>query len=140
MATVRLLLERIRSLKAELDEAALALPVVLLVSIGLVNLAIFGSVALNAANAANYGARMGSMAQVNPLGHAVSAANQKLSALPAGTYSVSAGGNTVAGGIMWVQINYQAPNYFRGLASLFGVNAPANLSGSVRQYFRREGW
>jgi len=129
-----------RDCKAELDEAAFALPVILLVSIGLVNLTLFGSAAVNAANAANYGARMGSMAQSNPLGYAVNHAQQKLYALPVGEYSISTGGNTVPGGVMWVQIEYRVPNYFRGLASMFGVSLPSQLSGRVTQYFRREGW
>lgn len=129
-----------RSCKAELDEAALALPVILLVSLGLINLTLFGTAAVNAANAANYGARMGSMAQANPLGYAVSAANQKLGALPVGEYAISTGGSTVAGGVMWVRVEYRVPNYFRDLAGIFGVSAPSTLSGQVTQYFRREGW
>ncbi|RCK72755.1 MAG: hypothetical protein ANABAC_1289 [Anaerolineae bacterium] len=129
-----------RDCKAELDEAALSLPVILLVSIGLINLTLFGSAAVNAANAANFGARMGSVAMASPLGYAASAANQKLSALPIGEYAVSTGGSGVAGGVMWVRVEYRVPNYFSGLARLFGVSSPSELSGSVTQYFRREGW
>ncbi len=126
--------------RAELDEAALALPVILLVSLGLINLTLFGSAAVNAANAANFGARMGSVAQTNPLGYAVSAAQQKLAALPVGEYAITSGGSSVAGGVLWVSVQYRVPNYFAGLAGLFGVSTPSQLSGSVTQYFRREGW
>jgi len=130
----------LRSWKAELDEAALALPVIMLVSVGLMNMTLFGSAAVNAANAANFGARMGSVAQSNPMGYAVNAAQQKLAALPVGTYSVSTGGNTAVGGVMYVTVQYRVPNYFKGLASLFGVSTPSELSGTVTQYFRKEGW
>lgn len=130
----------LRDCKAELDEAALSLPIILLVSLGLINMTLFGSAAVNAANAANFGARMGSVAQSNPMGYAVSAAQQKLSALPIGEYSISTGGNASVGGVMWVTVQYSVPNYFQSLAGLFGVSTPDDLSGSVTQYFRKEGW
>ena len=130
----------LRNCKSELDEAALALPVIMLVSLGLINLSLFGSAAVNAANAANFGARMGSVAQTNPMGYASNATQQKLAALPVGEYTIATGGSTSAGGVMWVTVQYQVPNYFASLAGLFGVNTPPQLSGTVTQYFRKEGW
>jgi hypothetical protein len=41
---------------------------------------------------------------------------------------------------MYVTVQYRVPNYFKGLASLFGVSTPSELSGTVTQYFRKEGW
>ena len=49
----------LRDRRAELDEAAFVLPVLILVSVAIVNLAMLGTAALSAGNAANYGARMG---------------------------------------------------------------------------------
>jgi hypothetical protein len=78
----------LRDRRGELDEAALVLPVLLLISLALINMAILGFAAVNAGNAANYGARMGSVAQSNPVVVAVASANQMLTAAPVGTYAV----------------------------------------------------
>jgi hypothetical protein len=129
-----------RDLRAELDEAALVLPVLLLISLGLVNLGILGFTAVNAGNAANFGARMGSVAQSDPAGVAVSSAYQMLSAAPVGTYSVSVSGGGLPGDLLVVQVSYSVPNYFGGLAGLFGVNTPGNFSSTASSYFRQEGW
>ncbi|WP_416201778.1 TadE/TadG family type IV pilus assembly protein, partial [Thermanaerothrix sp.] len=61
---------RIASRRAELDEAALALPVLLLISLALINLGLLGFAAVNAGNAAEYGARMGSVALADQAGAA----------------------------------------------------------------------
>ena len=63
MNSIRKLL---RDLRGELDEAALVLPVLLLISLGLVNLGILGFAAINAGNAANYGARHGLRGAIRP--------------------------------------------------------------------------
>jgi len=126
--------------RGELDEAALVLPVLLLISLGLVNLGILGFAAVNAGNAANYGARMGSVAQSNPTGVAAASAYQMLSAVGVGTYTVEVSGSGIPGDMMVVQVNYSVPNYFGGLASFFGVDTPGNFTSEVSSYFRQEGW
>jgi uncharacterized membrane protein len=125
---------------AELEEAALVLPVLLLITLGLVNLAILGFAAVNAGNAANFGARMGSVAQSNPSGVASSSAYQMLSAAPVGTYTVSVSGSGVPGDMLVVQVSYTVPNYFGGLAGLFGVSTPGNFTSTASSHFRQEGW
>ncbi len=137
---MRRLLSRLFSKRAELDEAAFALPVVLLVSIGLVNLAILGFAAVNAANAANYGARMGSVAQSSPAQVAASAAQGKLAAVKVGSYTVSVSGGGQPGSRIEVAVTYRVPNYFGGLAGLFGVGTPSQFQGIARATFRQEGW
>jgi hypothetical protein len=129
-----------RDRHGELDEAALVLPVLLLISLGLVNLAILGFAAVNAGNAANYGARMGSVAQSDPSGVAVSSAYQMLAAVPVGTYSVRVTGSGLPGDMMIVQVSYSVPNYFAGLAGFFGVSTPGDLTNTAMSYFRQEGW
>ena len=126
--------------RAEMDEAALVLPVLLLISIGLVNLGMLGFAALNAGNAANYGARMGSVAQSDPSGVAASSAYAMLSAAPVGTYSVSVSGSGLPGDVMIVQVSYTVPNYFGGLAGIFGVHTSQNFTSTATSYFRQEGW
>ncbi len=97
------MLKLLRDHRAELDEAALVLPVLLLISVGLVNLAILGFAAVNAGNAANFGARMGSVAQSDPSGIAAASAYQMLSAAPVGTYAVSVSGSGLPGDLLIVQ-------------------------------------
>ena len=130
----------LRDHRAELDEAALVLPVLLLISVGLVNLAILGFAAVNAGNAANYGARMGSVAQSDPSGIAAASAYQMLSAAPVGTYAVSVSGSGLPGDLLIVQVSYTVPNYFAGLAGFFGVNTAQDFTNTAKSYFRQEGW
>ena len=130
----------LRDRRGELDEAALVLPVLLLISLALVNMAMLGFAAVNAGNAANYGARMGSVAQSNPAGVAIASANQMLAAAPVGTYAVSVSGSGLPGDMMTVQVRYTVPNYFGGLAGFFGVGTPANFTHTATAYFRQEGW
>lgn len=134
-------LERLRSKRAELDEAAFVLPVLLLVAIGLINLAILGFAAINANNAANYGARMGSVAQQNASGVAQSAAQEKLSAVRVGSYQVQVSGDSSPGGLLVVAVRYTVPNYIGGLAGWFGAaSMPREFTGTAQAHFRKEGW
>src|SRR5512136_847892 len=130
----------LRDRRGELDEAALVLPVLLLISLALVNMAILGFAAVNASNAANYGARMGSVAQSNPAGVAVASANQMLAATSVGTYAVTVSGSGLPGDMMTVQVRYTVPNYFGGLAGFFGVSTPAHFTNTATSFFRQEGW
>lgn len=130
----------LHDIRAELDEAVFVLPVLLLVTFGLVNLSMVGFASLSASNAANYGARMASVAQANQAGTAVGAANSMLTAAPVGAYTVSVAGGGTPGSLVRVQVQYSVPNYFAGLTGLFGISTPANWSGTVRSDFRQEGW
>ncbi len=133
-------MRRLFSKRAELDEAAFALPVLLLVSLALVNLALLGFAAVNAGNAAEYGARMGSVTLANQPAAAYSAAQQKVSAVRVGSYTVSVRGGGRPGARIEVAVTYRVPNYFGGLARLFGANLPGQFQGTARAYFRQEGW
>jgi hypothetical protein len=130
----------LRDRGGELDEAVMVLPVLLLISIGLVNLAMLGFASLNAGNAASYGARMGAVAQSNAPGIAAASAYQMLSHAPVGSYAVSVSGSGIPGDRLAVQVSYSVPNYFAGLANLFGVGTPPSFSNTAISYFRQEGW
>ena len=134
------MIRRLFSKRAELDEAAFALPVLLLVSLALVNLALLGFAAVNAGNAAEYAARIGSVALSNPAGEAYSAALAKVNAVRVGSYTVSVSGGGSPGSRIEVAGTYRLPNYFGGLARLFGVNTSSQFQGTARAYFRQEGW
>ncbi len=131
---------RLLSRRAELDEAAFVLPVLLLVSLALINLALFGFAAMSAANAANYGARMGSVAQADPVGVAQASANGRLADVSVGSYAVSVSGSGQPGSLMTVSVTYQVPNYFNMLTQFFGVQSPTSFIGESQAYFRKEGW
>ncbi len=126
--------------RAEIEESVFVLPVLLLVTFGLINLAMVGYAGLSAANAANYGARMASVSQANQAGIAVGAASNMLQAAPVGTYAISVAGGGAPGSLVSVQIQYSVPNYFGGLSSLFGISTPPAWTGTVRSDFRQEGW
>jgi len=130
----------LKDTRAEIEEAVFVLPVLLLVTFGLINLAMVGFAGLSAANAANYGARMASVAQANQAGIAVGSASNMLDAAPVGTYAVSVSGSGAPGSLVSVQVQYTVPNYFAGLTGLFGVSTPATWTGTVRSDFRQEGW
>ena len=64
----------------DMVEGALTFPLMALVTLALVNLALAGFASTTANHAAGYGARAGSVAQVDPAGQALSAAQQALKA------------------------------------------------------------
>lgn len=125
--------------RGEMAEAAVTLPIVMLATLALVNLAIAGFASVNAANAANYGARIGSVSQVNPAGAAAAASHEMLAHAPVGEYGVSAFGGGPPGALLAVAVDWQVPNYFNGLLSLFGGGV-SEFSGTSVAYFRQEGW
>ncbi len=122
-------------------EFAFVAPVLLLITLALVNLAMVGMAGVSANDAANYGARVGSVAQSNAAGYARNAALAKLNAAGVGTYAVQVQAiGSSRGGLMRVAVTYRVPNYFRGLAAMFGANMPAEFEKTAVSYFRREGW
>ena len=128
--------------RGKLIEDALTLPVLLLVTFGLLNVFQFGLAGVVAANAANYGARMGAVAQANSAQVAAQAAWQKLQAsrLPQGRFTVSVEASDERGSVVVVRVTYRVPNYAYRLATLFGAHLPAHLTGQAEGRFRHEGW
>jgi len=127
--------------RGEIAEAAITLPVVMLAVLALINLSLAGFAAVNANNAANFGARMGSVAQRNPAVLAVASANQSLGVASVGDYNarvVAAGGGR--GQLLAVQVDWEVPNLFGGLARFFGAETGDTLRGAATSYFRQEGW
>lgn len=127
--------------EARLIEDALTLPILLLVAIGMLNVFVYGVASVSAANAADYAARQASVAQANVAGVAAAAAWQRLNRLPMGAqFQVSVQGAARRGQMNAVVVSYAVPNWFRGLAAMFGVSMPATLHGTAVSYFRHEGW
>jgi Flp pilus assembly protein TadG len=120
-------------------ETALTLPVMVLLTIALINMTIAGFASVNAANAANFGARSGSVAQQGSGGVAYNAALQSLSNAPVGDYTVNVSGGGFPGATITVTVEWEVPNYFNGLLSFFG-GGPVDLKGTSTATFRQEGW
>lgn len=130
----------LRDTRGDMAEAAITLPVVLLVALMMINMTIAGFASVNANNAANYGARVGSVTQGGAAAAAVAAARQALASAPVGEYRVSASGGGPPGSTVVVQVTWSVPNYLSGLAALFGGSTPDTFSGTATATFRQEGW
>ncbi len=126
--------------RGEMDEAAIVFPVLLLLAVGLINLALLGVAAVNAGNAANYGARMGAVAQSNPAGVAQAYAIQATRAAPVGSYSIATSGGGAPGSAITVSVSYTVPNYFASIAAFFGAGMSTQFTGTAVSHFRQEGW
>jgi Flp pilus assembly protein TadG len=130
----------VRDPRGDFAQFAFVAPILVLVSVGLVNLALFGIAGVNASNAANYGARVGSVSQRQQTQRAKIAALSKLDAISIGEYSVSVLGGQVRGSQISVRVTYSVDNYFASIGSLFGADMSPKLSKTTVAYFRQEGW
>jgi Flp pilus assembly protein TadG len=124
-----------------LAEFAVVAPVFLLVMMAMFNLAMAGFAAVSASNAANYGARRGSVVQGGGAAAvAAAAAQQQADALGVGEYSVSAYGGGRRGAQVVVVVDWTVPNFIGGLMAFVGADLSSDFSGSISSSFRQEGW
>jgi len=121
-------------------ETAVSLPVVLVLTFALLNFAIAGYASVAAANAANYGARVGSVVQNGAAAAAASAAHAALSRTMIGEYQVAAYGGGRPGAQVVVQVRWKAPNYIGSLLGLIGGSGAVEFKGTAQSTFRQEGW
>jgi Flp pilus assembly protein TadG len=121
-------------------ETAIVMPAMILVSLGMANLALAAYCATAATNAANYGARVGSVSQQNPAGRAIYAAEGHASQTGIGDYSVSAYGGGRRGSQIVVEVHWEFENWFRGILAFMGGSSPGTFEGDARSTFRQEGW
>jgi len=123
---------------SELTEAALTLPIVLLLLLGMVQFGIVVYGDQMAKEAARHGARMGSVAQDNPAMQAyVAAFVFAKSALPIGEPEVqilAPGG--VVGTELRIRVSYRIPNLVSGFPGL--PSGPFVVFGEATA--RQEGW
>ncbi len=119
-------------------EAAITLPIAILVMLAVVNLGmvVYGQQAVQAA--ARHGARMGSVAQQCAACYASSAASSAISGDPIvkgpGVAILSGGGK--AGSILTVQVTGSIPSFLGS----FVPGLPASFPVSAQATFRQEGW
>jgi len=122
-----------------LVEAAVGFPLLLLILLGIINIAMYGLAGMNASNAANYGARQASVAQANVQVVALNSAQAKLDQVSVGTYTVTVSGGGGRGNLIQITVDYQVPNFFGGMMGFFGGSSE-ELSSQTASYFRQEGW
>jgi hypothetical protein len=125
----------------EFAETAIAMPVIVLVTIALMNLTMAGFASVNANNAANYGARVGSVHQQGPASAAYNAAQQSTEFASVGDYAVSVTGGGFPGAQINVQVDWSVPNLISGLLGFFGGDSSdSDIKGKSMSVFRQEGW
>ena len=116
-------------------EFAIVIPVIVLILAAVLTFA-SGLVAYaNAANAANYGARRGSVAQDNAVGVAAATAQARAAALGGGTYSAAAYGGGGRGSQIVVEVHWETRSFLGALGL-----GPGMISGKATSAFRQEGW
>jgi Flp pilus assembly protein TadG len=116
-------------------EMALILPVFTLLVVALLNFPLAAFVAHNAANAANYGARIGSVTQGNAAGAATAAAGQSAQQYVIGDYKVAAYGGGRPGAQIVVAVTWSYPNFLSAM-----IGGSPTFTGTVYSTFRQEGW
>jgi hypothetical protein len=124
----------------EFAQSAIALPLVVFITLAFLNLTMAGFASVNANNAANYAARVGSVAQSQPGQMAYSAAMQSISHAKIGDYSVNVSGGGFPGAQINVSVTWRVPNFLSGIAGLFGGGLDMDFSGTATSVFRQEGW
>ena len=126
--------------RGEIAEAVVTIPIVLMVLIAMFNLALVGYASVAAQNAANYGARRGSVAQSDPVGVAMAATQTALGNTMVGDYGVGVSGGGGPGSSVSVAVRWRIPNYFAGLGQLFPGLPSGPFTGESVAVFRQEGW
>jgi hypothetical protein len=126
---------------AEMAEAAITLPVVVLVLIFVINGASAGYTAMAAANAANYAAKVGAQAWEHPEEWASAAVVEAMRKSHAGGgYSYSVKVVDQPGGVVKVMVSWSYPSMLSGLCRLVGGNCPKYYGGTATATRKREGW
>jgi hypothetical protein len=125
----------------EFAETAIVMPLIVLVTIALMNLSMAAFASVNANNAANYGARVGSVHQQGPASAAYSAAMQSTGFASVGEYTVSVSGGGFPGAQINVEVDWSVPNLMGGLLGFFGGGGTdSDITGKSMSVFRQEGW
>jgi len=127
---------------AALIELALTLPVVLLLTLMLIQFGVLAYAGSMAEQAARQGARVGSVAQVNPAGFAVTEAQRvAYTGFAIGhPHVVALAPGGVVGSELTIRVTYQVPNFVGRLAELFTTLPGEAFAVHGEATFRREGW
>ena len=122
-------------------QAAIVFPVLAMLTIGLINLPVAAFASVHAANAANYGARVGSVYQQGAAQAAYAAATSEVSQVSVGSYVVNVSGGGFPGSTITVRVRWTVPNLVGPMLAFFGQGSgSATITGESVATFRQEGW
>ncbi len=121
-------------------QTALVLPVIMLATMGLLDMTMAGFASVNANNAANYGARIGSVTQRGASGAAYAGALNSIAHAEVGDYIVNVSGGGFPGAQISVSVSWEVPNHMASISTLWGGTTESQLDGSSVATFRQEGW
>ncbi|MBN1887894.1 MAG: pilus assembly protein [Thermoflexales bacterium] len=130
--------------RGDMAEAAIVLPIISLLIAALISVAMAAWTANTANHIAQRAARVASVTQGTAADRsaiAVSTANSLAANFGYGTYTTTVvRGGSQAGDVVIVQVNWAAPNWFRGFAILYPGLLDRDFSGQATAAFRVEGW
>jgi len=121
-------------------EAALTMPLMVLLALALVNFAWVGHARNASQHAAHFGARMGSTAFTEAAAQARHSTEAVLRDCLCQAQVVKVAATDVPGGEVTVEVQWAVRNYFSPLLSLFGGTLPDTFQGTVSASYRKEGW
>ncbi len=122
-------------------QAAIVFPILVMLTIGLINIPLASFAAVHAANAANYGARVGSVYQHGAAQAAYDAAMREAHAVGVGSYAATVSGGGFPGSTIAVTVRWSVPNLVGPMLGAFGLGGGSGmLTGTSTATFRQEGW
>jgi hypothetical protein len=122
-------------------QAAIVFPILALLTIGLINVPLAAFSAVHAANAANYGARAGSVYQHGAAQAAYAAAMREANSVSVGKYVTTVSGGGFPGSTITVSVRWSVPNMVSPMLSAFGLgDGGSTITGNSVATFRQEGW
>lgn len=127
--------------QGDMVEAALTMPLMVLLALVLVNFALVGQARNAAQNAANFGARMGSIAFTDADRHARENAEAALQHCLCTARVTDVQAQDTPGGEVIVEVEWEVENYFHSLFQYLGGNSlPVRFTGTATASYRKEGW
>ncbi|MBN1439696.1 MAG: pilus assembly protein [Anaerolineales bacterium] len=126
---------------SNMAEAAISMPVVLLVLMFTINIALASYTAIAAAGAVNYGARIGAVTREQPEQWAKAAVEKAWGQSGAGgSFAYSVLVSERPDGVVLVTGNWSYPSVLSGLCRYFDGSCPLNFQGTVAAMYRKEGY
>lgn len=126
--------------RGDMVEAALTLPLMVLLALALVNFALVGHARNASQQAAGFGARMGSVAFVHARQQARTSAESLLQNCLCRARVIRVDAQDAPGGDVTVVVEWTVENFFGPLLTLFGGSLPQTFTGTATASYRKEGW
>lgn len=129
-----------RQREGDMVEAALTMPLMVLLALVMVNFALVGQARNAAQHAADVGARMGSVAFTGAKQQARDSAEAALQHCVCDAQVVKVSASDSPGGEVQVEVEWTVDNYMQPLMQFFGSQIPDQFRGTATATYRKEGW